>query len=82
MIDNGWMLGKGEEGPTWERERDGRRESRVIDFFISHGQDEWHKAKKKNSYLIIGQSSPQSIGEANVLISRSKSWTGRWWHGR
>jgi len=47
MIENGWTIGKGEEGPSWEREREGRRESSIIDFFISHGQDKWHRAKKE-----------------------------------
>jgi len=40
MIENGWMWEKGEEGLTWERESEGRRESSIIDLFISHRQDD------------------------------------------
>jgi len=37
MIEEGWELGQGENGPIWERTREGRVEESQIDFFISKG---------------------------------------------
>ena len=46
MIDRGWELGQGENGPTWERTREGRAEESRIDFFISKGPMEWVGGKR------------------------------------
>jgi len=46
MIEKGWELGKGEDGPTWERMREKRTEASRIDFFISKGPMEWDGGKR------------------------------------
>ena len=46
MIEKGWELGKGEDGPTWERTREERMEASRIDFFISKGPTEWDGGKR------------------------------------
>jgi len=46
IIETGWELGKGENGPTWERTRERRAEESRIDFFISKGTTEWDGGKR------------------------------------
>ena len=41
MVGTGWTITEGNSGPTWERIREGRRESSRIDFVISKGKSEW-----------------------------------------
>ena len=36
---------EGDSGPTWERTREGRRESSRIDFVISKGNSGWSPIK-------------------------------------
>ena len=37
MVGTGWTVVEGDSGLTWERAREGRRESSRIDFVISKG---------------------------------------------
>ena len=41
MVGAGCVIRGGGYGPTWERTREGRRESSRIDFVISKGSSEW-----------------------------------------
>lgn len=41
MIRTGWSVTEGDNGPTWERTREGKRYSRSIDFVISKGNSKW-----------------------------------------
>lgn len=45
IVGTGWIIREGDSGPTWERTREGRRESSRIDFVISKGISEWSPIK-------------------------------------
>ena len=45
MVGTGWTTMEGDSGPTWERTREGRRESSRIDFVISKGNSGWSPIK-------------------------------------
>ena len=47
MVGAGWTLREGDCGPTWERTREGRRESSRIDFVICKGNSEWTPIKSR-----------------------------------
>ena len=41
MVGTGWSMMEEDNRPTWERTREGRRESSKIDFVISKGNCRW-----------------------------------------
>ena len=41
MVGTGWLIREEDSRPTWERVREGRRESSRIDFVISKDNSEW-----------------------------------------
>ena len=45
IIGTGWTLMEGDSGPTWERTREGVRESNRINFIISRGNSRWSPIK-------------------------------------
>ena len=51
MVGAGWIIREGDCGPTWERTREGRRESSRIDFVISKGNSEWLPIKSTKLLL-------------------------------
>ena len=67
MIEKGWDLGQGENGPMWDRTREGRAEESRIDFFISKGPTEWVGGKThkllSDHWAITAENNWHRVGE-------------------
>ena len=67
MIKKGWELGKGEDGPMWERMREERTEASWIDFFISKESTEWDGGKRhkllSDHWVITAETDWHRVGE-------------------